>query len=337
MTSATSTALLPLDAATYARHPLHVAERVWSETNCYVDVWIEVLHALGLDPLAAASFALVTDFETDQWTFFKYEPEDLREVYGVRVFELNPWRPLLEHVTGHLAAGRFITLEADSWYLPDTAGVSYRIEHAKSTIVPNAVDPEARRLGYFHNASYFELDGDDFDGVMRTGTSLHAPSTWAATLPPYVETVRLDGLVRLDGPELLARSVERLRRHLRDLPTTNPVERLHARVAADLDAVRAQGVEAFHPYAFATVRQLGASAELSSSYLGWLADRETGDVADLRRASSELLAVAETAKSVQFLLARLARGRTVDIDPSFESMAQGWAAATGLVTERYAG
>jgi len=330
LTSLATTELLPLDASRYERHPLHVSERVWSETNCYVDVWIEVLHALGLDPLAAASFALVTDFETDQWTFFKYEPEDLRELYGIRVFEMNPWRPLLEHVVEHLAAGRLITLEADSWYLPDTAGVSYRIDRTKSTIVPNLVDPEARRLGYFHNASYFELEGEDFDGVFRLGDTAQVDA-----LPPYVETVRLDGMHRLDDAELHARSVERLRRHLRDLPTTNPVERLHERLGTDLDAIRADGVDAFHLYAFATVRQLGASAELSSSYLGWLAEREAGSVDDLRRASDDLLGLAQAAKSVQFLLARLARGRSVDVDPSFAAMAAAWESATSTVVERY--
>ena len=69
---------LSLTAATFVPHPLHATERSWTETNCYVDVWIEVLHALGLDPVAASAFTLSCDFEGDQWTFFKYPPEDLR-------------------------------------------------------------------------------------------------------------------------------------------------------------------------------------------------------------------------------------------------------------------
>ena len=91
-------ALLPLTAATHVPHPLHSGERAWTETNCYVDVWIEVLAALGLDPLAGAAFPLSCDFVGDQWTFFKYPPEDLRAAYGIEVAELNVWRPVVDHV-----------------------------------------------------------------------------------------------------------------------------------------------------------------------------------------------------------------------------------------------
>ena len=42
--------LLPLDPADYAPHFIHGSERVWGETNCYIDLWVEVLHSLGLDP-----------------------------------------------------------------------------------------------------------------------------------------------------------------------------------------------------------------------------------------------------------------------------------------------
>ena len=33
---------------TYRRHAIHGEDRIWAETNCYVDLWIELLHALGL-------------------------------------------------------------------------------------------------------------------------------------------------------------------------------------------------------------------------------------------------------------------------------------------------
>ena len=45
--------LLGLDPASYARHPLHDDDRDWPETNCYTDLWLELLHALGVDPVAA--------------------------------------------------------------------------------------------------------------------------------------------------------------------------------------------------------------------------------------------------------------------------------------------
>ncbi len=42
--------VLPLDPSAYTPHALHAAERMWPETNCYVDLWIEVLSALGQHP-----------------------------------------------------------------------------------------------------------------------------------------------------------------------------------------------------------------------------------------------------------------------------------------------
>ena len=53
-----TTQLLKLDPATYQRHLLHTQERNWAETNCYVDVWIELLHAWGYEPLAALPFTV---------------------------------------------------------------------------------------------------------------------------------------------------------------------------------------------------------------------------------------------------------------------------------------
>jgi len=185
-----SIVLPPLTEAGFTPHPLHATERTWTETNCYVDVWIEVLHALGLDPVAAAAFTLNCDFEGDQWTFFKYPPEDLRTLFGLEVSEMNIWRPVVDHVEEQLAMGRLCTVEGDAWFLPDTRGVSYRSEHVKTTIVPARLDRPARHLGYFHNAGFYELGGDDFDGLFRLGE--HADP---AALPPYVESIRLDGTI----------------------------------------------------------------------------------------------------------------------------------------------
>ncbi len=258
-----SLAILPLSAERYEPHPLHATERIWTETNCYVDVWIEVLHALGLDPLAAAAFSLSTDFEGDQWTFSKFPPEDLRAVYGLEVAELNVWKPVVEHVAEQLALGRLCTVEADSWHLPDTRGVSYGTAHVKTTIVPQSLDVGRRRLGYFHNAGYFELADDDFDGVFGLGAHLD-PSR----LPPYVEVIRLDHLRHDD--DLVGRAVSSAREHLARRPTDNPIERLGDRITGDLDWLATQDLETFHLYAFGTCRQCGAAHELASSFVEWL-------------------------------------------------------------------
>src|ERR1700753_4169491 len=65
-----------------SQHALHDPARAWPETNCYVDLWIEVLDALGLDPIACFGFTFSTDFEGDQWTFFKPSFGDIWELYG---------------------------------------------------------------------------------------------------------------------------------------------------------------------------------------------------------------------------------------------------------------
>ncbi|HHV70630.1 MAG TPA: DUF1839 family protein, partial [Ochrobactrum intermedium] len=72
----------------YTPHALHAQTRIWPETNCYVDLWIEVLATLGVAPEAMLGFTLTQDFEGDQFTFFKVPLEDLEALYGVRATEL---------------------------------------------------------------------------------------------------------------------------------------------------------------------------------------------------------------------------------------------------------
>ena len=54
--------LFGLDPATYRPHELHTGERVYLETNCYMDVIIELLHARGDEPLAAMGTTVRLDF-----------------------------------------------------------------------------------------------------------------------------------------------------------------------------------------------------------------------------------------------------------------------------------
>src|SRR5207302_5072476 len=126
--------ILPLDPAHYQRHRIHGANRVWAETNCYVDVWVELLHAWGFEPVAALPFTVAIDFEGDQWTFFKFPLADLLELYGLDVQELAIWRPLVAHVEQQVALGRAVLVELDSYCLPDTAGAAYGLAHMKSTV-----------------------------------------------------------------------------------------------------------------------------------------------------------------------------------------------------------
>jgi hypothetical protein len=315
-----------LDVEQFVPHPLHAVERTWTETNCYVDVWIEVLHALGLDPVAAAAFTLSCDFEGDQWTFFKFPPEDLRTLFGIEVAELNVWRPVVDHVEEQLGLGRLCTVEVDAWYLPDTRGVSYGGEHVKTTVVPTRLDRAGRRLDYFHNAGLFTLTDDDFDGIFH----LDGPAE-PAVLPPYVETVRLDR-VRRDDPDLVDRVVALAVEHLARRPGDNPITRMATRMEADLPWLADHGMEAFHLYAFGLCRQCGASTELAASFVDWL---NTHDRPGTEAAAAGFQEVAEGAKGLQFALARAARGRAVDLGGVLDAMAVAWDGAMAVLGDRY--
>lgn len=306
---------LPIDAATYQRSALHGDDRVWVETNCYVDLWIELLHAMGHDPRAALAFTLSADFDGDQWQFIKYPLEDLRRIYGLDVAELNPWRGLSFHIAQQLDEGRLITAEVDAWFLPDTAGVSYKIEHVKTSIVPNMIDVEVRRLGYFHGASYYELEGDDFDGVLRRHDSVGS----AASLPPYVERIRCVTTPTVTADDV----VDLVRVHLKRRPTVSPAARMTQRFETDLPWLQTGGVEAFHLYAFATVRQCGATGELAASLCEWLIEHGI----DATAARDSFTSVATTSKTMQFKLARLAAGRSVDYHSLLSDIEAHWAQA----------
>ena len=43
--------LWPIEPAAYTPHPLHRTELVWPQSNCYVDLWIELLHTFGVEQL----------------------------------------------------------------------------------------------------------------------------------------------------------------------------------------------------------------------------------------------------------------------------------------------
>ena len=110
--------LLGLDPGTYRAHRLHDADRDYPETNCYTDILIELVHACGQEPLAAFGGTVRTDFEGDQWTFFKPERQDVERLFGIDIHEMQLYRPLHEHFVEQLRHGRSMIVELDSWYLP---------------------------------------------------------------------------------------------------------------------------------------------------------------------------------------------------------------------------
>ncbi len=319
--------ILALDPRTYGRHLIHGGARTWAETNCYMDVWIELLHALGHEPIAVLPFTFAIDFEGDQWTFFKCPLGDLTDLYGLDVQELALWRPLAAHLEEQVERGRPILVELDSYFLPDTAGAAYKQAHVKSTVAVNEIDAAGHHLGYFHNQGYYHLDGDDFLDVLRL-----RGETDPAVLPPYAEFVKIRPATGRGGVSLLERSLQLLRRHLDLAPAENPFPGFRARLEKDLVWLLGEDLDSFHRYSFATLRQYGACFELSQTYLQWLASQgEQG----LDEAIGAFRAISEGAKSFQFQLARaVSHRKPLDLSP-LEAMSGCWQRGTTALKARY--
>ena len=311
--------LFGLDAAGYRPHAVHDSGRTYMETNCYTDIIIELLHGRGDEPLAALGCLVRTDFEGDQWTFFKPPPEDLESLFGIDVHEMQPYRPLPLQIAQQIDNGRTIIVELDSWYLPDTAATSYRTEHVKSSVVAEAIDLERGWLRYFHGAGLYELDGEDYAGIFRLAGE---PSP--EILPPYTELVRFDAGPRLRGSELREAGRTSLRRHLAHRPSSDPFERFGQALALDLPVLLEAGPEAYHAYAFATVRMVGAAFELAATQADWLLG--TGAAA----ATAPMLTIVEGCKVLGF---RLARRREFDPAPIVASLSDAWKHAIAALEE----
>lgn len=288
----TATRAIPgLSPQSYAAHRLHAADRQWLETNCSVDLWIELLHALGRDPIAVLGVTARLDFEGDQFTFFKLPPGEIEALTGVELCELSLYDDLIPHLETQVARGRVPLIEVDAFVLPDTRGVSYGIEHSKTTIGINLIDRAAKRIEYFHNAGYFELSGGDFDAVFAKGA-----------LFPYCEYAKIHA-----APKLHAKAAARdlLRGHLGRRPARNPVAAWAEALPAHAEHVAQGGEAAFHKYAFNTCRQLGANFELMADHLDWLDPAFAAEAAEAKLIASD-------AKVAQMKLARLLARKRVE-------------------------
>ena len=319
--------LLDLNPETYIRHRIHTQERDWAETNCYVDIWIELLHALGHEPLAAMAYTLAIDFEGDQWTFFKFPLSDLYELYKIDVQELAVWQPLVKHVDEQVGMGRPVLVELDSYYLPDTAGTAYKIAHVKSTVAVIEFDISNNHMGYFHGQGYYHLNGDDFIDVFRLRSA-----TQTGILPPYVEIAKLREPAHEQTNSTLDISMSLLRKQIRMLPVRNPFSAYEEKLLHDIEWLISENMEVFHQYCFATLRQFGACYELAANYLKWLSDQ---GIDGLNEVSSNLRKISEAAKIYQFQLARaVSRKKPTDTTP-IRNMGDLWQSSMDSLVEKY--
>jgi hypothetical protein len=308
-----------LDPATHQLHRLNGQDRLWPQTNCSVDLWISVLAASGFEPEAMLGLTLPLDFEGDHFTFFKPAFEDLEALYGLRVQELGVYDAIERQVTVQLARGRLCLVEVDSFFLPDTRGVSYRLEHGKTTIGINRLDLDARRMEYFHNGGYHAVAGEDIDGL------LHGYAQDELPFLPYTEFVKFGAPPAGDIREM-ARTL--LKRRLAQRPEDNPVRAFQVALPEQARAVAERPQAFFHRYAFHGLRHLGANFELLADHLVWLDGAASEDSALARR-------IAEVAKAAQFQLARACARKKFDTLPdTVEAAVQAYDALYARLAQR---
>ncbi|GHO81107.1 hypothetical protein KSD_88780 [Ktedonobacter sp. SOSP1-85] len=305
-----------IDVKSYTPHWLHSSTNHWPQSNCYVDLWIEILHTLHVNPLACFAFTLSIDFEGDQWTFFKFPIHDLFLLYGIDVQELNIWNALLPQICEQTGRDRLTLVEVDAFYLPDVSDTNYHRMHEKTTIGIQSIDPEARELHYFHNSGYYSLQGEDFDGIFHPD----AQAGRTAVLPPYVEFAKFDRLQRHADQELSTLALELLRGYSRRIPSANPFTTYSQHFQAHLAAL--PDLQAYHQYAFATLRQYGACYAYASLFLQWLADYQG---AHFKEAAAHLEAISSGTQVFLLRAARVVRNKKpLDHLPYFEEMAMHW-------------
>ncbi|MBO6891555.1 MAG: DUF1839 family protein [Roseibium sp.] len=316
-----------LHAADYIRSPLHAQDRDWPETNCYLDVWIEVLPSLGVPPEACLAYSVTQDFEGDQFTFFKVPLEDLEALYGLKVTELAIYDRVETHVQTQIERGRLSLVEVDSYFLPDTHGIGYREANGKTTIAINRIDFDNRVMEYFHGLGLHRLEGDDFDGVFQRGE--HAKPT---AFLPYAEFVkRPEETPSLE--KIVETSEQLLKSHLLRRPDANPVAAFARQFPGQVEMVSEREFGFFHLYAFNTLRQLGANFELFASYLDWLAAHTRTDLAEC---ASEARTISSTCKMVQFKLARaVMRKKFQGLEEGLQPAANSWDSMMRMLDERY--
>jgi hypothetical protein len=309
----------------YAVHAMHGTERHWPQTNCYADLWIEILAALGTEPAAAFGFTVAQDFEGDQFTFFKPPLDDLEALFGIRVTELALYDDLLGHIEAQIARGRLVLIELDSFYMPETRGVSYRESHGKTTIGINRLDRSARVVEYFHNDGFFRASGEDFDGLFR----LLPGQAREDVLFPYAEIVKRPAR-RPDASHLKREALRRLALHVARAPETNPVAAYRAVAPAQAEVLAERPSIAFHHYAFNMLRQLGANFELLASHLDWLSP-------EFAEPASAATRIAESAKIAQFQLARALRQRRFErFDAALEPLVVDYDVVTSSLRRHFA-
>jgi Domain of unknown function (DUF1839) len=303
---------LRLRARRHHAHALHRGERIWHDTDGHVDLWIELLHGYGFEPRAALAFTVTQDFEDDQFTLPRLPLDDIDKLYGLQVQELSIFDSLEERALTQTRRANTVLIEVDAFYLPDTRAISYHRAHAKTTIGIDVIDPNARRLGYFHNTGYHLLAGDDYDRVLHRPDGNGAPPD---ALFPHVEFVKR-ARPPVMGTALAETSADILCAHLLRRPASNPVSRWRAAFPGHVETMLERGEPYVRDYALNVMRQLGSNFEFLAQYLHWMRKQGFDIPGDAHTAAQK---IASESMVLQCRLARsVSRRRRDHCEASFD-------------------
>ena len=141
-------------------------------------------------------------------------------------------------------------------------------------------------------------------------------------MPLFAEFVRLDRVQRRDETSLAKISLELLHKHVARRPEKNPVRAFEPVFLRDVEQLKEDGMAAYHAYAFATLRQLGAGFSLGAQYLRWLEQQGQGDFSI---AAHEFEQISDTTKTLLLKTARAVMGKkAVDLGPLTAQLASHW-------------
>ena len=298
-------------------HALHSSERIWPETNCYVDLWIEVLNALGLPPEAMLGFTLTQDFEGDQFTFFKVPLEDLGSALRHPRGELAIFDRVERSVGQQIARGRLCLIEMDSFYHARYAGrrpiaASMARRRSPST---GSCRQRTRRSSISTMAAIYQLDGRGFRRPVRAPLSRRGRSPSCPI--PNSRSFRTGSPAKRISATWRDRL---LRRHFSRRPAENPIRAFAKQFPQQVRRIAERPFGFFHKYAFNTLRQFGANFELAarSSCMA-----VAGQVHESRAKMPG--AFPKSAKTVQFQLARAVTRRKFDpLQTALDPAADAW-------------
>src|SRR5262249_43328634 len=137
-----------------------------------------------------------------------------------------------------------------------------------------------------------------------------------------------DRIERHPPAELAGRADALLAKWFHRRPKTNPLVQFGNRFGGDVDALKREGLAAYHAYAFATIRQCGANFELTAAFLRWLEQHRPVQGGAYERAAAHFEAISNGSKTLILKAARAVGGnKTVDFGPMIDEMAKSWDAA----------